>query len=83
MAGIICPPLVQIGLTDIPKLGGHMPHTQLISKKRFTNLKVDLKHLGIYKGAKIQLVSYEFEYFNQCIMTFGGLRDCKGPILMH
>ena len=34
-------------------------------------------------GAKMQLVSYEFEYFYQCIMTFWGLRDSKGPILMH
>ena len=27
----------------------------------------------------MQLVSYEFEYFYLCIMTFGGLRDSKGP----
>ena len=31
-------------------------------------------------SVKMQLVSYEFEY---CIMTFGGLRDSKEPILMH
>ena len=31
----------------------------------------------------MQLVSYEFEYFFQCIMTFWGLRDSKVPILMH
>ena len=59
------------------------PHTWLTSTKRFTNLKVNLKHLGLYIGAKMQLVSYEFEYFYQCIMTFWGLRDSKGPILMH
>ena len=40
-----------------------MLHTGLTSTKRFTNLKVNLKHLGLYKGAKMQLVSYEFEYF--------------------
>ena len=58
-------------------------HTWLTSTKRFTNLKVNLKHLGLYIGAKMQLVSYEFEYFYQCIMTFWDLRDSKGPILMH
>ena len=58
-------------------------HTWLTSTKRFTNLKVNLKRLGLYIGAKMQLVSYEFEYFYQCIMTFWGLRDSKGPILMH
>ena len=31
----------------------------------------------------MQLFCYEFEYFYQCIMTFLGLRDSKGPILMH
>ena len=31
----------------------------------------------------MQLVSHEIEYFYQCIMTFWGLRDSKGPILMH
>ena len=41
----------------------YMPHTGLTSTKRFTNLKVNLKRLGLYKGSKIQLVSYEFEYF--------------------
>ena len=55
-------------------------HTWLTSTKRFTNLKVNLKRLGLYIGAKMQLVSYEFEYFYQCIMTFWGLRDSKGPI---
>ena len=58
-------------------------HTQLTSTKRFTNFKVNLKRLRLYIGAKIQLVSYEFEYFYQFIMTFWGLRDFKGPILMH
>ena len=62
---------------------GAAPHTGLPSTKRFTNLKVNLKRLGLYIGAKMQLVSYEFEYFYQCIMTFWGLRDSKGPILMH
>ena len=62
---------------------GGAPHTGLTSMKRFTNLKVNLKRLGLYIGAKMQLVSYEFEYFYQCIMTFWGLRDSKGPILMH
>ena len=28
-------------------------------------------------------LSYEFEYFYQCIMTFWGLRDSRGPIWMH
>ena len=60
-----------------------LPHTWLTLTKRFTNLKVNLKRLGLYIGAKMQLVSYEFEYFYQCIMTFGGLRDPKGPLLMH
>ena len=41
------------------------------------------KHLQHNVGAKIQLVSHEFEYFYQCIMTFWGLRDFKGPTLMH
>ena len=41
------------------------------------------KRLRLYKGTKMQHVSYEFEYFQQCIMTFWGLRDSKGPILMH
>ena len=57
-------------------------HTGLTSMKRFTNLKVNLKRLGRYQGAKMQPFSYEFEYFFQCIMTFWGLRDSKGPILM-
>jgi len=35
-------------------------HTGLNSTKKFTNLKVNLKRLGLYKGAKMQLVSYEF-----------------------
>ena len=39
------------------------PHTGPTSTKRFTNLKINLKPLGLYKGAKMQLVSYEFEYF--------------------
>ena len=39
-------------------------HTWLTSTKRFTNLKVNLKRLGLYIGAKMQLVSYEFEYFS-------------------
>ena len=59
------------------------PHTRLTLKKRFTNLKVNLKRLGLYIGAKMKLVSYEVEYFYQCIMTFWGLRDSKGSILMH
>ena len=59
------------------------PHTRLTSMKRFTDLKVNLKHLGLYIGAKVHLFSYEFEYFHQCIMTFWVLRDSKGPILMH
>ena len=25
VVGIMCPPLVEIGLTDLPKTGGHMP----------------------------------------------------------
>ena len=53
-------------------------HTGLTSKKRFTNLKVNLKHLGLCKGAKMQLVSYEFEYFFQCNMTFWGPRGLQG-----
>ena len=60
-----------------------MAHTWLTLTKRFTNLKVNLKGLGLYIGSKMQLVSYEFKYFSQCIMTFWGLRDSKGPILMH
>ena len=60
-----------------------LPHTWLILAKRFTNLKVNLKCLGFYIGAKMQLVSYDFEYFYQCIMTRWGLRDSKGPTLMH
>ena len=39
------------------------------------NLKVNLKRLGLYIGANMQLASYEFEYFYQCIMTFWGPRD--------
>ena len=39
-----------------------MLHTRLTLAKRFTNLKVDLKCLRLYIGAKMQLVSYEFEY---------------------
>ena len=30
-------------------------------------------------GAKMQHMSYEFEYFYQCIITFWGLRNSKGP----
>ena len=59
-----------------------MLHIGLTSTKRFTNLKVNLKHLRLYIGAKMQLVPYEFEYFYQSIMTGWGLRDSKGPILM-
>ena len=55
-------------------------HTRLTSTKRFTNLKVKFKRLRLYIGVKMQLVSYEFEYFYQCIMTFWGLRDFKGSI---
>ena len=62
---------------------GGAAHTRLTSTKRFTNLKVNLKRLGLYTGAKMQLVSYKFEYFYQCIMTFWGLRDSKRPILMY
>ena len=62
---------------------GGVPHTRLNLMKRFTNLKVNLKCLGFYIGAKMQLVLYEFEYFYQYIMTFWGLGDSKGPILMH
>ena len=51
--------------------------------EKVLNLKVNLKRLGLYIGANMQLVSDEFEYFYQCIMTFWGLRDSKGPILMH
>ena len=58
-------------------------HTGLTSMKRFTNLKVNLKRLGLYIGAKMKLVSYEFEYFYRCIMTVWGLSDSKRPILMH
>ena len=58
-------------------------HIGLTSMKRFTNLLVNLKRLGLYLGAKMQLVSYEFEYFYQCIMTFWDLSVSKGPILMH
>ena len=36
-------------------------HTWLTLTKRFTNLKVNLKCLGLYTGAKMQRVSYEFE----------------------
>ena len=46
--------------------------------KRFTNLKVNLKRLGLYIGTKMQLVSYEFEYFYQCIMTFLGCEGLQG-----
>ena len=59
-----------------------MPHTRLTLTKWFTNVKVNLKRLGLYIGAKMQLVSYEFEYFYQCIMTFWGLKDSRGPIWM-
>ena len=37
-------------------------HTGLTATKMFTNLKVNLKQLGLYIGAKMLLVSYEFEY---------------------
>ena len=46
---------------QLPSAG--MPHTRLTWTKRFTNLKVNLKCLELYIGAKMQLVSYEFEYF--------------------
>ena len=58
-------------------------HTWLTSTKKFTNLKVSLKGLGLDIGAKMQLASYEFQCFYKCITTFWGLRDSKGPILMH
>ena len=67
----------------LPEADNETTHTWLTSTKRLTNLKVDLKRIGFYIGAKMHLVSYEFEYFYECIMTFGGLRDSKGPILMH
>ena len=57
--------------------------TWLTLMKRFTNLKVNLKRLGLYIGAKMQLVSYEFEYFYQCIMTYWGLSEFKKPISRH
>ena len=63
--------------------GNGPAHNRVTSTKRFTNLKVNLKCLGLYIGAKMQLVSHEFEYFYQCIMSFWGLKDFKGPILMH
>ena len=35
----------------------------------------------------MQCALHEFEYFYQCIMTFGGLKDSRGPkrepIWMH
>ena len=70
-----------IFFTLLVALAHGVTHTQLTSTKRFTNPKVNFKHLRLYIGAKIKLVSYDFEYFHQCIMTFWGLRDSKGPIL--
>ena len=65
---------------DKKKFLAHGPsHTRLTSTKRFTNLKINLEHLGV----KMQLVSYEFQNFCKCIMTYWGLRDFKGPISMH
>ena len=59
-----------------------MAYTWLNSTKRFTNLKVNLKRLGLYIGAKIKLFLMNLNtYFYQCIMTFWGPRDSKGPIL--
>ena len=59
------------------------PHTRPTMTKRFTNLKINLKRLGLYIGAKMQLVSYEFGYFYQCIMTYWGPSDFKKPISRH
>ena len=36
--------------------GTAAPHTRLTSTKRFTNLKVNLKYIGLYIGAKMQFV---------------------------
>ena len=61
--------------------GGEATHLATFDE-RFTNLKLNLKCLGLYVGAKMQHVSYEFEYFYQCIMTIWGLKDSRGPIWM-
>ena len=51
------------------------PHTRLTSTKRFTNLKVDLTVEQVQTCNLFLHISYEFEYFYQCITTFWGLRD--------
>ena len=79
--GLTRPRAALPGFCKIERGGAH--HTGLTSMKRFTNLKLNLKCLGLYVGAKMQHVSYEFEYFYQCIMTIWGLSDSNGPILMH
>ena len=66
--------IMQLGLRGV----GRTLDTRLTSTKRFTNLKVNLKCLRLYIGAKMQLVSYEFEYFFQCNMTFWGPRGLQG-----
>ena len=60
----------------------HVAHLANLDEK-VHKPQVNLKRLGLYKGAKIQFVSYAFEYFYRCIMTLWGLRDSKRPILMH
>ena len=48
---------------------------RLTSTKRFTDLNLDV--IVIERGFHI---SYEYEYFYQCIITFWCLRDSRGPI---
>ena len=57
-------------------------HTRLTSVKRFANLKVNLTVEQVQTCNLFLHISYEFEYFYQCITTFSGLKDSKGPILM-
>ena len=51
--------------------------------KRFTNLKVNLKHLRLYIGAKMQLVSYELELVHYDFLGTEGLQvtyiDASSP----
>ena len=47
-----------------------LPHTRRTSMKRFTNHNFDV--IVIDRGF---CISYEFEYFYQCIITFWCLRD--------
>ena len=69
----MCPQIFQTFRRPCVTTKATAAHSAILDKK--------VHKLGVYISSKMQLVSYE--YFYQCIMNFWGLRDSKGPILVH